>query len=541
MITEATSRPIEFAPLEPPESAWSLLLFAWRRKSLVVLMVVVGLGLGYLYFINEKPIFQSTAQILLVHRHAKLPIEGLEVNTGYDSTHEILIRSPSVAKLAVEKNDIKSLSTLSGYSEPWVAVVSGLSVSSEIQDRNSGDILELSYNSESQSDCQKVLAAVIAAYQDFLGDTYKGISQDAIDLIKEAKDELGTQIDETQKEYTKFLAETPVLPATEDSLLSQIATVRNSAVVAISTTQAKIRHIGATLKRGGSREALTLMVGDLQKGNSAATASGGTATTANVEEQLFPLLLQEEMLLNTYGKDHPKVTELRSRIEKTRQHLLGLNAQATADSDNKKPERDFFEIYLESLNEQIKMNQQTIAEMDELFTKESESVKKLAGARRQDENFRESISSKRDFYRAVVKRLEEIELVKDNNSVRVQVIHEPGLGLQVKPDLKKIMSSAGMLGMLIGLGLAFIVDRADRRFRGPDEIRSDLGLPVVGHIPVIPAFETHKNGKASAKGESDHELSPVLRVVHQPREESRRHIVPSVRRCISAPAELATK
>jgi Mrp family chromosome partitioning ATPase len=33
--------------------------------------------------------------------------------------------------------------------------------------------------------------------------------------------------------------------------------------------------------------------------------------------------------------------------------------------------------------------------------------------------------------------------------------------------------------------LAYLVDMADRSFRSPDELRAELGLPVIGHIPLL--------------------------------------------------------
>ena len=38
----------------------------------------------------------------------------------------------------------------------------------------------------SPQDCQKVLAAVIATYQDYLGDTYQNVSQETVQLITQA-------------------------------------------------------------------------------------------------------------------------------------------------------------------------------------------------------------------------------------------------------------------------------------------------------------------------------------------------------------------
>jgi hypothetical protein len=48
--------------------------------------------------------------------------------------------------------------------------------------------------------------------------------------------------------------------------------------------------------------------------------------------------------------------------------------------------------------------------------------------------------------------------------------------------------------------LAFVVDSLDRRFRNPDDIRNELGVPVVGHIPVIPVVKRPASQPAAASG-----------------------------------------
>ena len=74
-----------------------------------------------------------------------------------------------------------------------------------------GDILELRYKSVSNLDGQKILRAIVEAYQEFLGTTQKSESEVAIRLIGEAKGQLDTEISGLQETYQKFKTETPLL------------------------------------------------------------------------------------------------------------------------------------------------------------------------------------------------------------------------------------------------------------------------------------------------------------------------------------------
>jgi capsular exopolysaccharide synthesis family protein len=257
------------------------------------------------------------------------------------------------------------------------------------------------------------------------------------------------------------------------------------------------------------------MVGNVQRSGELGTGVVGTG--ASVEDNLFPLLLEEQIMLESFGSDHPKIKALRKRIELTREHLLGTRRGAENSETSNDPPKDFYEIYLDSIREQILMNDQTMAEMSDLFDSERDQARALSTFQVTDGTFKAQIQRKERLFDAVIKRLEEINLVSEmsqGNLTKTEVIHPPGLGSQIAPDMKQIMTTSALMGLVAGLALAFVVDSADRRFRGPDDVRNDLGLPVVGHIPVIPVS---KKAAKEAESQTGGDLHPVLRLVHHPR------------------------
>jgi capsular exopolysaccharide synthesis family protein len=51
-----------------------------------------------------------------------------------------------------------------------------------------------------------------------------------------------------------------------------------------------------------------------------------------------------------------------------------------------------------------------------------------------------------------------------------------------------------VLGLLVGLALAVVVERLDRRLRTPEELVDVYGLPMLGIVPLHRAFATSANG-----------------------------------------------
>ncbi len=488
-----------------------MLAFAWRRRGLIVVSLIVGLALGYLYYVKQDPVYQSSIEVLVVEDQSNLPIDGLESRTSSGDMHITLMRSQKVIEKAIKVGELAELETLRTSDNPAARVLSNLRISGGGGAK--GSIIRLSYESPDPVDCPLVLQAVVTAYEQFLSEVYDDDSKDAIDLIGKAKDQLGEQISELEKEYRKMLDESPLLVTGEtahnihETRLQTIEGVRSAMVVENSTLQAKIDALQAAIKRGSSREALNMVVGNIE------TPVGNIAADVVKRDQLFPLLLQHEMLLDNHGPDHPKVKSILKQIDFVRNHL-DKHKPVKLDTNPAKESTDFYIIYLESLKEQISINNETIAEMTQLFEKERKSAKSLTTYKVQEETYRSELGRKTRLFDVVLKRLEEISLVQDRGGVELQTIHPASRGRQIEPDLKSIMVQAGILSLLVGLSLAFVVDSADRRFRSPDEIRDQIGVPVIGHIPVIPG-----TGKPDRKGQTleDGTLPTEIRTVHAPR------------------------
>ena len=68
---------------------------------------------------------------------------------------------------------------------------------------------------------------------------------------------------------------------------------------------------------------------------------------------------------------------------------------------------------------------------------------------------------------------------------RATPIPDEGKGTLVPPGRPVRTALAAALGLLVGLGLALILNRVDSRMRGRDEIQQALGLPIIAEVPKL--------------------------------------------------------
>src|SRR4029079_16739872 len=66
------------------------------------------------------------------------------------------------------------------------------------------------------------------------------------------------------------------------------------------------------------------------------------------------------------------------------------------------------------------------------------------------------------------------------------VVKEAGVATKIGPKPQRDVAMGLALGLLLGFGLAFLIEALDTRVRTGDEIAERLGLPLLGRIPEAP-------------------------------------------------------
>jgi polysaccharide biosynthesis transport protein len=92
----------------------------------------------------------------------------------------------------------------------------------------------------------------------------------------------------------------------------------------------------------------------------------------------------------------------------------------------------------------------------------------------------------RGLYDSVLKRMKDMALLADVHASNVSVVDyaEPP-GAPSSPNTSKDLSQAALLGLVLALGLAILLEHLDATLKFPDETQRYLGLP---NLAVIPEF-----------------------------------------------------
>jgi len=502
---------------EMAESRFDILGALNRRKWLVLLFAVVGGSLGYLYFLQQTPVYESSVRVFVSLGPTDEVMNRMMLRDGQTDlmTDAILIKTPTVLQDAIQAGGLDKLASFRG-NDPVNTLNSGFSATPVSYGREQFlNILELRFRGHNPDDCASAVTAVSAAYIRYLEESQEDTAAGVIDLITDAKDSLMKDLETKEAEYLEFRENATILWQGREVLnvhqqrMTSIEGKITESIVRRTVSQAKLDGIKDAIERGIPRETLALI---LESGADISTValSKTLASGEKVEHQLFPLILQYRKMSLELGSDHPLLTSLHDEIEFTRQQLMRQNdALQTSDDQSENAPSDGLTNYVTSLHEQITLMDKEENSMRDLFNKESESARALTEYEARNQTYVNGIDRTERLLNSVISRLEELSIATQHSiGTRTgKIFQAASKGVQVEPSLYRIMVISVLLGSFFGLALGAVAELTDKRFHGPEDVSRELGLPLLGHIRVI---------KTAEKTEDASGLDPILCCLHRP-------------------------
>jgi capsular exopolysaccharide synthesis family protein len=504
---------VDTAHTRPGPMPRNPLLIAWQRKPLVLLGVLLGGLVAVIFAVQKAPVYQSSTQVLVVKKYADaaLPIPGGSPSAGfyedYVSTHLAIIKSQVVVDGAVKKHELGSLPSFAGHGSPTGAIIGSLSAARDTKESGANNIINLSYKGPVSDDCRTVVEAVVDAYKDFLDETYHNVSDDTLKLIEKARQLLQEDLVKKEKEYKEFREKAPVALAqakeglpTSQIKLGDLDSRRMNLLIRQAEIEEQLKALEKARKDGTAREVVLALTAPPKE-------KAGPDDTLDL--QLLPLILEEQNLLRDFGEDHPQVKAVRTKLAMTREFLSPEKRASRLAASQSMPDADPVDAYVKALRREldsVKLSQQSLVS---LTADQQRDLRELARYEIEDSSHQADIAKTRQLLDQTITHLKDLNLVRDFGGYDARMITFPGPGGRVGTGMMQIVLAGLAVGMLIGMGLAYLADMSDKSFRSPEEIRRRLGLPVVAHVPLMEAEGTPSSPDAP-------QMDRSLSIIHRP-------------------------
>lgn len=189
-------------------------------------------------------------------------------------------------------------------------------------------------------------------------------------------------------------------------------------------------------------------------------------------DNLYGQMLDSELEFNRLGKvfksKHPKIIQIKSKIEKTR---IKMDEEITKEVENLKTERAIFLA-------REKVLEKTMADFeDEALNMNKKELNYSILLRNVDAN--------KNLYDTLLSKVKESTIVGNIDVSNIRIAEKatsPFFPIKPKKMLNLILSI--IFGLMTGIGLAFLWEYMDRSLRTEEDVERYLGLPVLSVIPL---------------------------------------------------------
>ncbi len=492
--------------------------FIRRRKSIVIVLALIGAGLGYFLYQQQVPLYRSYVRIEIIHQASDRLFDGLLGDDVLeDATY--VIPSSDVLGPACERLQAARLKTLQGLDRD--EAIGFIRDTLGIEQLSQG-VIELQYDGTDPADTPVIVNAIAEEYISRQKGTFESESEKLSRLLDTDRRDVERKLREAEQEYADFMKGAALLSS--GSSTNQARSRLNALsqqIAELDIEEAQLRSrleiMDRYLEDDTQREALLLLIGkdiDREKEEQAyQRLDPHVLHQQKLSDALLPWVLEAETLRQKVGPGHPRLIAMEKRIARIREEFARINEMIPEPEPPKEEQEiDYLAMYRRSLEHELSELTTQKAELEKMAAEALRDAHVVQNDEQTERILRRRVESLQDQYDAITSRIEETEVTAGMSGVHAELIEPARYGRLVYPKLIQFLGIGGLLGGLLGLGLGYIVELADSSFRKPEEIIREFGLPILGHIP----FMKERRLKA-ARSDAFGGLDRIVVTAHLPR------------------------
>lgn len=463
-----------------PADLRMLLSFLWAQKWIVIATVVVVGGLVSAWTMRQPRVYEASCSLeydptpprplgTKVEDVAS-PMLSIYANREFYETQNRIIASRVVAEMVVRRlglhRDAEYMGIAADQRPGWQGVTvdqaaervrSNLTVE-QVRDTR---LVFVKVRDTDPERAQRIANAIADAYIEKTLDDRTSSTVSAVEWLGAQVDDLQGDLRQADAALHAFKAEHDVLSLSMEDRQNLIA--NEMELMSRAMGEARVRRIELQSRVRELRAAVTA-----DPLTHASPAMRGLVTIESLTAQLRLKTAEQESLRTRYGVEHPRMAALTQEIAQIRADLRGEVEAVLASAEAELREVRSTEAGLQTALQQA--NERGI-ELNRWEMEYSHLVRER--------------DSKAALYDLVLKRSSETDLTRMLRITHVRMVDRALVPrLAVAPRVTTNVSIGLAAGLALGVFLAFLLERSDRRIRTVEDVEAQ-GVTVLGMIPRI--------------------------------------------------------
>ncbi len=478
---------------------WNLLV---RRRATVLLVVLAAIVFALVVTFNATPIYR-TEVLLQIDRTANKVVEYGNVaaedrswfgDQEFYSTQYELLQSRSLARRVIDQvgltranDDPPDEASLShrakAYLKGLLASLTGSSgahqqtaIDPDLKERMAEEdsflrslavtpipdsrLVEVSFESPSAQESAAIANALAANFISMNLERRYDASSYAKEFLEDQLEQMRVTLEESERRFVAYAREREIVNLDDrlEIILNKLRSMNETLVNAEAerfTAEAAWQEFQEA-RNGGAPDILDSEV------------------IQSLKTRISNLQADYEQNLQVYKPGYPKMQKLQRQIDELREEVRRETAAIGASV------RAEYEAKLRA-EESVRQRLQEFK--DEALALQDRST--------DYETLRREVETNRELYDGLLQRMKEVGVAAGVGENNISVVDAARIPLSpYKPSLTKNLAIAVALGLVLGIGLAFLLELFDDTIQVGDEAEQLVGAPVLSLLPHLSARQT---------------------------------------------------
>ena len=475
---------------------WHIIRKRWVLTSIVFASVF---GLTAIVTFIQKPIYESEGKLVFPKKNAASSLSSLanlaglaNISSPIETESEIIRSYPIVSKTIT----FLGLKNSDGEVLPAESFLKNLNLKSI----RGTDVLQISYRSTNPQESANVVNTIIKNYLDSNIDSNRTEAKSANEFLSSQLPKAEGQVKEAGANLRTFKEKNKLVVLdieAKESLSKSYATI-NEIQGQLAAVETRSQSLQKEMNLN-TQEAIDL------------TALSQSTSVQQALTEYQSIQRDIAVARTIYSDQHPNIVSLMLKEEALKRELGARAAQTIGNSKSLPQQSRQVGLLTQSLTQDLVKSEveklaltSQLEELQNVYTYDRKRLDSLPRLEQEQLQLQRQLLVAQGTYEQLLKQFQIVRVLESQNASDARLVQE-GLvpSRAISPTIPLNLGLGGLLGILLGLGTALLLESMDKSLKNIQEATLLLDLPLLGTVPFI----TGKRNKSIGDGNRN---SPLI-------------------------------
>ncbi len=484
------------------------------RKGLLVTSLFVAVLLGGLYYATAPRLYESNSRLYVLQMGSNVLDETGESQGGVRenmANYQGVLTSDLVLEEVLQKLPAKHRIDLKDVPRSkWISTLrKHLGVSAPRRT----NLIDVRYRSRDPQTAAAIVNHVVDSYLKLMREIHKSSASEDVEFLTQKREKLDEETNKINAEMITLKRQMQIISGPDNQNINPAAErlqeLNKHLIDAMNRTRearATVQAIREAAARGESIHQFALQQIEVVGKEVFMRQMGLNSQDSWIEGRTRQQLINDQVAYRNdsaeLGPNHPRMQMLAARIG-ARQKWLTERPITITEQMTTLAKTRLTPTLVNMAAQKLRYAELREQALQDDFDRESQVVSSFEAIMGRIRLLNFDLARKRELAIALATRISRTDLGKERGGLRTKIVSQPKVAkIPVTPRLLLVALIALAGGLGSGLGMIYVLDYFDDRFRSPEELQLQAGLPVlaiVGELPLDANTDTDNKGLESVR------------------------------------------